>query len=361
MAAFRVGFIGTGKNPEKPSRMGYAMAYRHAAGYAELPDDCKMVACADIVREHAEKFAAKFDVPAIYTDYREMLEKENLDIVSVCTWPHLHARMVIDCAEAGVRAVHCEKPMALTWGECRRMAEVCERKGVQLTFNHMRRFGKPFRKAKALLDSGAIGDLRIVQFGEGNLYDSGTHHLDMAAYFNNQTPVEWVIAQIDYHTENLVFGTHNENTAVALWKYKNGVYGQCITGPDGAGKEIVGAYDRMVGTDGVIEVGPFGKGLPLLRVRRKGSAEWEAIDCEGETLHGPGTLFHARAIAQLVQCLKDGTTPELCAANALQSTEIIFAAWESARRRALIRLPLDIEDNPLLSMVESGELKPRKA
>ena len=358
MAAFRVGFIGTGKNPDKPSAMGYAMAYRHAPGYQALGDRCEIVACADIVQDHADAFAKRFDVPRTYLDYSEMLAKEDLDIVSVCTWMHLHEQMVVDCAQAGVRAVHCEKPMALTWGGAKRMARVCEENGVQLTFNHQRRFGKPFRTAKALLDAGEIGDLVRMGFGDGNLYDSGTHHVDMCGYFNDQTPAEWAIAQIDYSTESLVFGSHNENVSFALWKYENGVYGECITGPGTAGKDLIGAYDRLVGTDGVIEVGPYERGLPILRIQREGSTEWESVDCEGENCHGPG--YHERVIAQLVQCLQDGTVPETCAANALQSTEIMFACYESVRRRALIRLPLDIEDNPLEEMVASGALNPAK-
>lgn len=54
------------------------------------------------------------------------------------------------------------------------------------------------------------------------------------------------------------------------------------------------------------------------------------------------------------------TEPEHGAKNALKSTEIIFACWESARRRGMVELPLDIEDNPLVAMVESGDLKPAK-
>jgi predicted dehydrogenase len=356
MDALRVGFIGTGKDPEKPGRTGYAMAYRHAAGYRALGERCNMVACADIVRENAEAFAQRNGVPTVYTDYSEMLAREALNMVSVCTWPHLHEQMVVDCAEAGVRAVHCEKPMARTWGGAKRMARVCEERGVQLTFNHMRRFGGPFRRAKELLDAGEVGRPVLLQYGEANLYDGGTHHIDMAGYFNDQTPAEWAICQIDYTRESLVFGAHNENAALALWKYANGVYGQCVTGR--AGREVVGAYDRIVGSDGVIEVGPFGQDMPLLRVKARGSGSWEAVDCEGDGLHGPG--YHERGIAQAVQCLEDGTTSELCAANALQATEIIFACWESVRRRGLVHMPLDIEDNPLEEMVASGELKPEK-
>jgi UDP-N-acetylglucosamine 3-dehydrogenase len=355
MAVFRVGVIGTGR-PEKPSKAGYGMAYKHGPAYQALPEQCEMVACADIVQENADAFAQEFGVPRTYRDYHEMLAGEQPDIVSICTWPHLHEPMVVDCAEAGVRAIHCEKPMATTWGACKHMAEVCEQTGVQLTFNHQRRFGTPFRAAKKLLDDGRIGNLVRLEFGMFNLCDYGSHNFDLCGYFNDQSPPEWVMAQIDYRTEDLFFGMPNENQAIAMWKYVNGVYGHCITGPREASLPF---HNRLLGTDGVIEVGPRQEGMPVLRVKAAGSGEWESVDCGGETCHGPG--FHERAIAQLVQCLADGTTPELCAANALQSTELLFGCWESARRRGRVDLPLDIEDNPLVAMVESGDLKPAKA
>jgi len=64
------------------------------------------------------------------------------------------------------------------------------------------------------------------------------------------------------------------------------------------------------------------------------------------------------AIADIVQSLATGQTSELAAENALNATEIIFAGYESARRRGRVDLPLDIEDNPLESMVDDGQLSP---
>jgi predicted dehydrogenase len=285
-----------------------------------------------------------------------MLEKENLDIVSVCVWWHLHEPMVLDCVEAGVPAIHCEKPMADTWGAAKRMAAACADAGIKLTFDHMRRFGRPFRTAKRLLDDGEIGDLVRLEFGLWNLCDYGSHQFDMCGYFNDQSPPLWAFAQIDYRTEQIVFGAHQENEALALWKYENGVFGQCI---NGAGGDVIRCHNRLIGTDGVIEVGARPKDLPVLRIRRWGGGDWEAVDCAGETCHGPD--FFERAVADVVRCLIEDTESELCAANALQSTELIFACWESSRRRGRVDLPLDIEDNPLQAMVESGDLKPAKA
>lgn len=60
-----IAVVGTGANPNKRDRTGYAMAYRHARGYRRL-DDCEIVSCADIVLENAERFAEEFDVPYVY-------------------------------------------------------------------------------------------------------------------------------------------------------------------------------------------------------------------------------------------------------------------------------------------------------
>jgi len=347
MAKYKVGFIGTGKK-QRPSNMGYAMAYQHAAGYAKL-DNCEMVACADIAKENAEGFAEVNGIPNIYLSHKEMLEKEKLDIVSVCVWPYLHKQMVIDSALAGVKAIHCEKPMAYTWGDSRLMAQECERRGIQLTFNHQRRFGKPFRTAKELYKSGGIGELTRLEGSCGNIFDGGTHFVDMMGFYNDESPASWIIAQIDCRQEGLVFGALQETHGIFYWQYQNGVYAVMATGE---GSEGIGAINRLIGTDGIIEVG-VNDGT-VLRIKRKGSTQWENIDCGGENLHGPGYI--ERAIADLVDALETGREPELSARRALNTTEIIFGGYESSRRRGRVDFPLTIDDNPLLDMFERGEL-----
>jgi predicted dehydrogenase len=329
------------------------MAYQHGKGYEQLDGAVEIVACADIAEENAAAYAARFDVPRTYTDYREMLENEELDIVSVCTWPHLHDQMVVDAAVSGVQAIHCEKPMADTYGGARNMLEACWENNVQLTFNHMRRFGKPFRRAKRLLDDGEIGQLERLEFGLWNLCDYGAHQFDMCGYFCDQAEPEWIFAQVHYTRERLVFGQPQENEAIALWKYAGGVYGQAITGE---GTEVINCHNRIVGSDGVIEVGPAGEDMPVLRVRRWGDGAWESVDCEGETCHGPG--YHERAIVHMVECLQEGLTPEICGKNAMQAHTLVFGAYESARSHRRVEFPLQIEDNPLAAMIESGELVP---
>ena len=351
MSKYRVGVIGCGDNTKKKDAMGYAMAWQHAIAYEKLPEQCEIVACADISEKNAKAFADRFGAKTIYSDYKEMLAKEGLDIVSICTWMRLHAEMTIAAAEAGVKAIHCEKPMATTWGDAKRMAQVCKDRGVQLTFNHQRRFGAPFVMAKEMLKAGEIGELQILQYGCGNLFDTGTHFIDMLSFFNDETPAKWVIAQIDYREPQLVFGADHEGQVWAAWEYANGVMGMAASGP---GSPIIDAMDRIVGTKGVIEVGVASQGQLPLRIKRDGQTDWEVVDTKGESIHGPG--FIERAIADIIDALATGRESQLCARRALIATEIIFACWESSRRRGRVDLPLDVDDNALDAMIKSGQL-----
>jgi hypothetical protein len=93
-----------------------------------------------------------------------------------------------------------------------------------------------------------------------------------------------------------------------------------------------------------------------LRVRRAGEAEPEEFDF-GE--RGEELALVANAISHVVDCLDSGVEPEIAAERALDATGLTFGVWESARRRARIEFPLDIEDNPLEAMVAAGDLTPK--
>jgi len=349
---YDVALIGTGPEPDNPVwGESAAMAYQHAAGYRDR-DDCDIVACADIVPENAEAFAAEFDLAddGVFEDYGAMLSAVEPDIVSISTPVPTHADIVLDCLASGfVEAVHCEKPMATTWGDARLMAQEASRRDVQLTFNHQRRFSAVWREPKRALEDGAIGDLKRVEVGTSTLLDNGTHHIDLANMYAGEAPVEWVIGQVDYREEHVKYGAHNENQGLVQWAYENGVQGIATTG---FGSDGVGVRHRLLGTDGVIEVTPWED--TQARIRTDG--EWEPLV---SGVADPSAV--APAIDHVVECLRDGVEPEFSARRALDVTEMIFAAWESSRRRGRVDLPLEIDDNPLEAMVGAGQLTPESA
>lgn len=361
---YTVAVIGTG-NPEKSDT--FAIAYRHARGYERL-DDVELVGCADIVRENAVAFADTFGIEEVYEDHEQMLETVDPDIVSVCTPPTTHADIVADCATAGVEAIHCEKPMADTWRACREMVATCEEADVQLTFNHQRRFAAPYTEAKRLLDDGRIGPLRRIEIGGPDLYDYGTHLFDMAGYLTEQAPVQWVLGQVDCREAERQYGLYQETEGLIRWRYESGVDGFASTGTDG----LLSSQLRVVGDDGEIEIGH--EDGPPLRVRTPDTG-WKTVETGRDGVWraqphpvdrvlawlpvGPDTFlsdpsYIDRAVAEVVTALREGRASTLAAENALQTTEIIFAGWESARRGGRVSIPLAIDDNPLEAIIEGG-------
>lgn len=341
MAVFRVGIIGCGGRGKS-----------HARGYA-ASKDAKIVACADPDRENAAALAKENKIPKsrIYADYKKMLEKEKLDIVSICTWTGLHTQMVIDGAEVGVKAIHAEKPMAPTWGESRKLYKACVDNNVMITFCHQRRFGAVFVKAKELANDGTIGELHRVEGYCSNLFDWGTHWFDMFFFYNDDKPAEWVMGQVNWEEERSVFGVPVETHGLSYVKWKNGIYGLLVTGRDAGGR----CSNRLIGAKGVIEV-QVPKGPPL-RVMHEGASGWEVPDLKGIVPAGGDTTL---SVLDLIDCLKTGREPVLSGRKALQATELIFATYESSRRRARIYLPLEIEDSPLISMLETGMIGTRR-
>lgn len=335
MAHFRCALIGCG-----------GMSSLHAAGYA-THKSCEIVAVADISEDKAKARAASHAPGAtIYTDYARMLKAEKPDIVSVCLWPHLHAPAVLASARAGAKAIHCEKPMAPTWGEALKMAAACEKAGVQLTFGHQRRFLGAFRKAKQLKEEGAIGDLVRLEGACDNMIDWGTHWLDMMFFMNNETPAVWVLGQISATQWREAFGLPIETQAICEFKFQNGVRAVLYTGED----NDIGCSIRLIGSAGRIDL--RGGEKPLW-VQDKGG-KWRTPKVAGN-LHGGEAV--GWGVHDVVDSLAAGREPELSARRALQATEIIFATYESSRRRGRVDLPLKQRDSAYLSMIENGDLK----
>lgn len=330
MAVFKAGIIGCGGRGQG-----------HALGYQASPD-VDIVACADPLKEARQKLSNEFDIPRTYRDYRQMFKKEALDIVSVCTWTGLHTEMVIAAAHSGVRAIHCEKPMAPTWGESKALYQACVDHDVVLTFCHQRRFSPSFVTAKTLAHDGTIGQFIRVEGACSNLFDWGTHWFDMFFFYNNDEPAEWVIGQIDVSEDHTAFGVPLDTSGLSWIRWKNGLEGLLTTG----GTALQGPHNRLIGTEGIIELG--GRDV---RVFRTGAAHWETPDLSTVSPSGDATTL---SILDLIDCLKTGREPVLSGRKALQATELIFATYESSRRRAKITLPLDVDDSALLTMLEQG-------
>lgn len=178
-----------------------------------------------------------------------------------------------------------------------------------------------------------------------NLLDWGTHWFDMFFFYNDDAPAEWVLGQVDASERREIFGVEVEAGGLSWVRWRNGLEGLLATG-DAA---LKGVANRLIGTDGIIEV-IGGRDRPPIRIMRPGS-DWEVPD-----LPGPQVNPTVLSVLDLVDCVKTGREPVLSGRKALQATELIFATYESSRRRGRVDLPLGVEDSALLTMLDEGTI-----
>ena len=361
----RMAIIGCGRHERTEGATGCAQGHKAMLGYRWI-DDIEVVAAADIRQDNLDLFCDEHGIPNRFIDYHQMLEQVELDAVTITTWPGLHAEMTIAAAQSGVRWVHCEKPMATTFGGAKAMVSTCDENSVMLTINHEYRYMPSFPVAKRLLDYGFIGELLRVETFTSNLFDMGTHYFDLMFWYNNQQPVEWVMGQVDATGGRAIFGAKVEGHGNSFFKWKNGVYGMMQTGRDREQR----CQHRLIGTRGVIEVGV--QGGPQVRYwSEKTNGKWVEASADARLpipdefwpnphLYRPQALDMAKLALDAVDALKTGREPKCAGRYALQGDELIFATYESSRRRGRVDLPLEIEDNPYVAMLDAGELPTRE-
>lgn len=328
VSVYRAGIIGCG-----------GIAKQHATAYAQHPQ-VELVAVSDINAEATAKLAGEFGSVAQYTDYKEMLEKEKLDIVSICTWPGLHAEMVEAAAEVRPKAILCEKPMARNLVEADRMIDAANKNGVKLAIAHQHRFNPYWNKAKELIAEGAIGDPVLVhQQTVRGLMNNGTHFLDGMRYILGDPKVEWILGQVKRSTDRWERGGRIEDLTGAIICFEGGVRALMeIDMPGQARPEM-----RITGTDGMMQLA-FGK-LRYLN----GDGGWQEV-----ALGSPKS--HYEQCDELVAWIEGRAEHRGRAESAREVTEILMGIYESARTRDLVVPPVTPGPSPLEVMIDSGDL-----
>jgi predicted dehydrogenase len=139
----KVGLIGCG-----------GIAPLHLKAYKRL-GDVQVVSLSDLNLERAKNLATAFDVSKTYENYHEMFEKENLDLVDICTPVSTHSKIVCDAAKH-VPAVLVEKPMALNLSQCDEIITQIKKYGTKLCIGHNQIFAPNIKKAKSMVDSGSF-------------------------------------------------------------------------------------------------------------------------------------------------------------------------------------------------------------
>ncbi|MBM7654683.1 Gfo/Idh/MocA family protein [Neobacillus cucumis] len=242
MSKLRVGIIGCG-----------AIAFqKHLPALIKLNDKVEVIAFCSNDEAKARNAAEKFSKNAkIYTDYRELVNDSNIDVVHVCTPNVLHAPITVAALDAG-KHVMCEKPMATNSNEAKEMLNAAKRSGKKLTISYQNRFRRDSLLLKEACERGDLGEIYVAKAhavrrrgvptwgvfmnkelqGGGPLIDIGTHALDLTLWCMNNYEVDSVTGVTFNKLKNQyqanLFGpwdpqTFNvEESAFALIKMKNG-------------------------------------------------------------------------------------------------------------------------------------------
>ena len=203
MRKVRIGIIGCG---------GIANN-KHMPALRKIPE-VEMVAFCDIVEERAVKAAADYGTPdaKVYTDYKELLKDESIEVVHVLTPNRDHSYITVDALEAG-KHVMCEKPMAINTAEAQKMVDAAKRTGKKLTIGYQNRFRPDSMYLKQACEDGDLGEIYYARAqdirrravptwgvfldaekqGGGPLIDIGTHALDLTLWMMNNYEPEMVV------------------------------------------------------------------------------------------------------------------------------------------------------------------------
>lgn len=346
----------------------------HARAWQSVPGNPVAIgAIADTHPDARREFGDFFGVPeeSRYADYREMLDRENLDFVDVCSWHGQHAEMVIAAAARRPKAILCQKPMALSLGDAERMLVACRRNGVKLAIAYQRPHHATWMKARDMIRDGAIGDIVQIILSDGTLLNTNSHNIRLALFLAGERKAEWVMGAVQRTTDMQERGFPAEEKTLALVGLEGGAQIQIQGGFRSPYRTGQGA--RVVGTEGLMV---FDTGRPPASEWRTDGAMWQPEGSSAKYNDEWGTVKYLNATSggwqnveapwmdawahqaqELVHWVEGQVEEPISSAErgyAVQ--EIMMALYESARKRQQIDLPLKTRVNPLQLMVENGDL-----
>jgi predicted dehydrogenase len=328
-----------------------SIGHAHMDGY-NLVDEVAVIAVADPVKAAREQYIQEYGDLQEYDTVEQLLAEAKPDIVSVCTWHGLHPQPTIAAAEAGVRAVICEKPMAIGMGAADRMVTACDASGTKLVISHQRRFTPGWERGRELVREGAIGEPVLVtnKVAEG-LTNWGPHSIDGSRFALGDPLPKWVMGAVERRTDRYERDTAIEDACLGLLQFEGGV--QLLVQSDLMREGATAGSFHIQGTEGMLEVSEA-----RVRLLNGGSQGWQDVplSVDREQISGIGGNTNAAQVRELVAWIEGGPEHRGVGHQARVTVEIMMALYESARRNSVIHFPLAEKAYPLQLMIDEGGL-----
>lgn len=337
MKKLRVGIVGLG-------RLGKV----HARNIAFKLPNAELTAACSIVSAELEYAKTELGVTDVYTDYREMLAKADIDAVVIVTTSSEHCWQIEAALDAG-KHVFSEKPLGVDVAQCKQ-AEAAVERHPDRTFmlGFMRRYDKSYAYAKEKIDQGAIGTpylvkatgidpealvegaIRFAKTSGGIFLDMAIHDIDLCRWFLGSEATEvYALGTTFKHPEFKEAG--DDETAIAMYKFANGAMAMVHVGrtaPYGYHVET-----EIVGTEGTIRI----SAVPEKNLATVYGPNGVCTECVGSF---PERFDEAYLIEmeEFVDCALNGKQPGVSVYDGTKSTAIGYATTEAWKTGKIVKI-----------------------
>jgi UDP-N-acetyl-2-amino-2-deoxyglucuronate dehydrogenase len=327
----------------------------HLESIAQLSDDLKLVAVCDLIEERARAAGEKYGA-AWYTDYDKMLERQDIDVIAVCTPSGLHPEHGIKAARKGINVIS-EKPMAISLSAADDLIKACDEAKVQLFVVKQNRLNTTSQLLKRAVENGRFGKIYLAQanvfwqrpqsyydqakwrgtweFDGGSFMNQASHYVDAMLWFLG--PAEYVMAE----TATMARKIETEDTGSAIIKFRSGAIGTInvtmLTYP----KNFEGSI-TILGEKGTAKLG----GVAINKIEK-----WEFEDYNDddrliqEANYNPPNIYglgHLPYYKNVVAVLNGAAEANTDGRSGRKSLELIIAIYKSAQTGQKVALPLKL-------------------
>jgi len=302
-----------------------------------------------VLKEHRIKYKVNG-----YLKLKEMLEKEDLDLVAICTPSGVHSEQTVMIAKYGIH-VMTEKPMATRWQDGQRMVKACDEAGVRLFVVKQNRRNSTLQLLKRAVEEKRFGKIHMVHLNvfwtrPQEYYDQaewrGTWEFDGGAFMNQASHyvdlLDWLIGPVD-RVQAMMSTTRNievEDTGVINVRWRNGALGSMSVTMLTYPKNLEGSI-TILGENGTARIG----GVAVNDIqqwdfveKREYDKQVQEANYETTSVYGFG---HPIYYKNVIDVLRSEAEPETDGREGLKSLEILIAAYLSARDGKTVSLPLE--------------------
>ncbi|EEX95072.1 dehydrogenase [Vibrio orientalis CIP 102891 = ATCC 33934] len=326
----------------------------HFGSIEQLSSEYELVAVCDNNEEVLNHHQEQYGVPG-YLSFDELIAKEKLDLVTLCTPSGLHSGQAIKAAEAGIHVI-TEKPMATKWEDGLAMVNACDAANVKLFVVKQNRRNSTLQMLKRAVEEKRFGKIHMVHLNvfwtrPQEYYDradwSGTWHMDGGAFMNQATHyvdlLHWLIGPVEklHAMTSTSRDIEVEDTGVVNIKWRNGALGSMAVTMCTYPNNLEGSI-TILGENGSVRVG----GVAVNDIQEWNFADERDYDKDIENANYQTTSVygfgHPPYFQNVADVLRGKAKPETDGREGLKSLELLISTYRSARDGKEIGLPLNL-------------------